>query len=81
MFYKSLVGTTQLVLIAFADVSRSVKVPVLVGSGVTYDNVEQYLDANGMIVGSHFKYGGHWANAVDPHQVKRFMEKIRELRK
>ncbi|XP_028257312.1 uncharacterized protein F13E9.13, mitochondrial isoform X2 [Parambassis ranga] len=63
------------------DVSRSVEVPVLIGSGVTYDNVERYLDANGMIVGSHFKYGGHWANAVDPHQVKRFMEKIRELRK
>ncbi|XP_076003026.1 uncharacterized protein F13E9.13, mitochondrial [Genypterus blacodes] len=63
------------------DVSQSVSIPVLVGSGVTYDNVERYLHANGMIVGSHFKTGGHWANAMDPQRVKRFMEKIHEVRK
>ncbi|XP_047435707.1 uncharacterized protein F13E9.13, mitochondrial isoform X1 [Mugil cephalus] len=62
------------------DVSQSVRIPVLIGSGVTYDNMERYLDASGMIVGSHFKYGGHWANGVDPDQVKRFMEKIHRLR-
>lgn len=54
---------------------------MLVGSGVTYDNVERYLDGNGMIIGSHFKKGGHWANAMDPEKVKRFMEKVKELRK
>ncbi|XP_078106561.1 uncharacterized protein F13E9.13, mitochondrial isoform X2 [Sander vitreus] len=63
------------------EVSQSVRIPVLIGSGVTYDNIERYLDANGMIIGSHFKQGGHWANAVDPEQVKRFMRKIHELRK
>ncbi|XP_031702470.1 uncharacterized protein F13E9.13, mitochondrial [Anarrhichthys ocellatus] len=62
------------------EVSQSVRIPVLIGSGVTYDNIERYLDAHGMIVGSHFKEGGHWANAVDPEQVKRFMGKIRDLR-
>ncbi|XP_005924079.1 uncharacterized protein F13E9.13, mitochondrial isoform X1 [Haplochromis burtoni] len=62
------------------DVSQSVGIPVLIGSGVTYDNVESYLDANAMIVGSHFKLGGHWANEVDLQQVKRFMGKIRKLR-
>ncbi|XP_069565937.1 uncharacterized protein F13E9.13, mitochondrial isoform X1 [Brachyistius frenatus] len=62
-------------------VSRSVKIPVLVGSGVTYDNIENYLDANGMIISSHFKYGGNWASAVDPDQVKRIIGKIRDLRK
>lgn len=66
---------------AFAEVSRSVRIPVLIGSGVTYDNAERYLDANGMIIGSHFKQGGHWTNAVDSERVKRFMEKIRDLRK
>lgn len=54
---------------------------MLVGSGVTDDNVESYLDANGLIIGSHFKKGGHWAHAVDPERVKRFMGKIRDLRK
>ncbi|XP_022077117.2 uncharacterized protein F13E9.13, mitochondrial isoform X1 [Acanthochromis polyacanthus] len=63
------------------DVSQSARIPVLIGSGVTYDNIELYLDAHGMIIGSHFKHGGHWANDVDPDQVKRFMEKIRYLLK
>ncbi|XP_044042425.1 uncharacterized protein F13E9.13, mitochondrial isoform X3 [Siniperca chuatsi] len=63
------------------EVSQSVRIPVLIGSGVTYDNIERYLDANGMIIGSHFKEGGHWANAVDPEQVKRLMGKIRDFRK
>lgn len=65
----------------FADVSQSVRIPVLIGSGVTYNNVEHYLSASGMIIGSHFKQGGHWANAVDLERVKRFMEKIHNLRK
>lgn len=62
------------------DVSQAVKLPVLIGSGVTYDNVEDYLTANALIIGSHFKKDGHWANAVDPERVKRFMKKIQELR-
>ncbi|TKS70384.1 hypothetical protein D9C73_004453 [Collichthys lucidus] len=63
------------------DVSQSVSIPVLIGSGVTHDNMERYLDANGMIIGSHFKEGGHWANGVDPERVKRFMGKRRDLLK
>lgn len=66
---------------AFTDVSQSVSIPVLIGSGVTHDNMERYLDANGMIIGSHFKEGGHWANGVDPERVKRFMGKRRDLLK
>ena len=65
----------------FAVVSQSVTCPVLIGSGVTYDNVEHYLEANGVIIGSHFKRGGHWANAVDAERVNRFMNKMWELRK
>lgn len=64
---------------AVADVSQSVSIPVLIGSGVTADNLQRYLDANGMIIGSHFKEGGRWANAVDPERVKRFMTKRRHL--
>ena len=61
-------------------VAQSVNIPVLIGSGVMYDNVDQYMDANGMIIGSHFKKGGHWANPVDLERVKRFMGKIQQLR-
>lgn len=66
-------------LLLHAEVSHSVRIPVLIGSGVTRDNLERYIDANGIIVGSHFKKGGHWANALDPEKVKRFMSKRREL--
>ncbi|KAM6977868.1 uncharacterized protein F13E9.13, mitochondrial [Aplochiton taeniatus] len=62
------------------EVAQSVKIPVLIGSGVTIDNVELYLNASAMIIGSHFKKGGHWANPIDPERVKRFMGKMNELR-
>ncbi|KAG9352512.1 hypothetical protein JZ751_020926 [Albula glossodonta] len=61
-------------------VAQSVRIPVLIGSGVTHDNLEHYLDASAMIIGSHFKRGGNWANPVDPERVKRFMGKMHELR-
>lgn len=61
------------------DVSQSVRIPVLIGSGVTHDNLERYIDANGVIVGSHFKEGGHWANVVDPRRVHTFMKKRNSL--
>lgn len=66
---------------ALTEVSQAVRIPVLIGSGVTYDNLERYVDANGMIIGSHFKKGGHWADAVNPQQVKRFMTKRGDLLK
>ncbi|KAF7688146.1 hypothetical protein HF521_014152 [Silurus meridionalis] len=62
------------------DVMQSVQIPVLIGSGVTHNNVEDYLQANALIIGSHFKIGGRWENSVDPDRVKRFMEKIHKLR-
>ncbi|XP_060767790.1 uncharacterized protein F13E9.13, mitochondrial isoform X3 [Neoarius graeffei] len=63
-----------------SEVMHSVRIPVLIGSGVTHDNVEDYLQANALIIGSHFKSGGLWENSVDPDTVKRFMEKIHKLR-
>lgn len=62
------------------EVSQSVRIPVLIGSGVTDDNVEHYLQASAMIIGSHFKKGGYWANGVDAERVKRFMGKMHKLR-
>lgn len=65
--------------ICLTEVTQSVRIPVLIGSGVTHDNVEQYLQANAMIIGSHFKKGGYWANGVDAERVKRFMGKMHTL--
>uniref|UniRef100_A0A8C5T4H6 BtpA family membrane complex biogenesis protein n=1 Tax=Malurus cyaneus samueli TaxID=2593467 RepID=A0A8C5T4H6_9PASS len=62
------------------EVKQAVKIPVLVGSGVTLENVRDYLDADALIIGSYFKKEGYWANAVDPDRVKKFMEYISKLR-
>ena len=50
-------------------VCKAVKIPVLVGSGVTPDNAREFSSAHGLIVGSYLKRDGHWANALDKHRV------------
>lgn len=63
-------------------VSENVSLPVLVGSGVEYDNLEIYATiSDAMIIGSWFKKDGHWASELDSDRVKRFMEKSRSIRK
>uniref|UniRef100_A0A8B9ZUG8 Uncharacterized protein n=1 Tax=Anas zonorhyncha TaxID=75864 RepID=A0A8B9ZUG8_9AVES len=62
------------------EVQHAVKIPVLIGSGVTMENVKNYVDANALIIGSYFKKGGYWANSVDPERVKKFMDHISKLR-
>ncbi len=64
-----------------ADDVRTVKaatrLPVLLGSGVTAANVAAFLaEADGVIVGSEFKRGGHWSGAVDARRVERFMRAV-----
>ncbi|XP_028596109.2 uncharacterized protein F13E9.13, mitochondrial-like isoform X3 [Podarcis muralis] len=62
------------------EVGCAVKIPVLVGSGVTLENLKNYLGANALIVGSYFKKESYWANNIDPDRVKRFMDYAAELR-
>ncbi|XP_067905451.1 uncharacterized protein F13E9.13, mitochondrial [Heterodontus francisci] len=62
-------------------VKQAVRIPVLIGSGVTVENMEQYMDADAMIIGSYFKKAGYWANEVDSERIKKFMTKMNRLRK
>ncbi|XP_015677337.1 uncharacterized protein F13E9.13, mitochondrial isoform X1 [Protobothrops mucrosquamatus] len=62
------------------EVRSAVKIPVLVGSGVTLDNVKDYLSANALIIGSHFKKDGCWENGIDLERVKRFLDYIGQVR-
>jgi len=55
-------------------------VPVLVGSGVTAENLHRYATADAVIVGSHFKSAGHWAQPVEASRVAAFMARARALR-
>jgi membrane complex biogenesis BtpA family protein len=55
--------------------------PLLVGSGVTIDNVEAILPlVDGVIVASALKRGGVWWNEVDKDRVAAFMRKAHEIR-
>lgn len=50
-------------------VSGALVVPVLVGSGLTPENLIDFAAADGFIVGSSVKQGGLWSNALDPARV------------
>jgi len=63
------------------QVKKAVKIPVLVGSGITYDNLEKYIPAaDAFIVGSYFKKDGYWENDIDFEKTKKFMQKVNKLR-
>ena len=50
------------------------QLPVFVGSGVSMENIGELLMASdGLIVGSHFKRNGHWANEIEEERVREFM--------
>jgi predicted TIM-barrel enzyme len=56
------------------------RLPILLGSGVDVDNIATFFpEADGFIIGTHFKVDGHWANTVDPKRVEGFMERVRLL--
>lgn len=57
------------------------KLPILIGSGVTLDNVGAYFPkSNGLIIGSYFKEEGQWQLPLSERRVVKFMERIKELR-
>lgn len=52
-----------------ADAARH-SLPVLVGSGITPENLRDYLPAaKAFIVGSYFKQDGLWSNPLDPARI------------
>lgn len=58
-----------------AEVADATNLPVLVGSGVTADNITQILTrASAVIVASSLKEGGVWWNPVEPGRVRAFVE-------
>ncbi|WP_116133946.1 BtpA/SgcQ family protein [Tropicimonas sp. IMCC34043] len=61
------------------EVGAATHLPLLVGSGVSEDNVLDILArTSGAIVASSLKEGGVWWNPVEPARVRRFMERVRE---
>jgi membrane complex biogenesis BtpA family protein len=59
-------------------IKSATDLPVVVGSGVTLDNVGWILSiCEGVIVASSLKREGVWWNEVDPDRVQRFMDRAR----
>ena len=58
-------------------VKTATNLPVLVGSGVNFDNVLEYLPVvDALIIGSYFKKDGYWANDIASDKVKALMDKV-----
>jgi predicted TIM-barrel enzyme len=59
-------------------VSAAAGIATLVGSGITAQNLENYRQADALIVGSSVKRDGYWANPVD---AARACEIVRNFRR
>ena len=64
------------------EVKRATRLPVILGSGVTADNLARFApEADAFIVGSEFKRGGDWTARVDAKRVRRFVRALAEIRR
>jgi predicted TIM-barrel enzyme len=52
---------------------------VFVGSGVTAENLAEYEEADGFIVGSSAKKGGVWSDPVDAGRARALGKAFRAL--
>jgi len=51
------------------------KLPVLIGSGMTADNIQDYLPlADGFIVGSYFRKNAKFLEKLEPERLNKFMK-------
>lgn len=80
---KSTGDSTDLEELTMIHENRSkLKLPILVGSGVTKENLLNYTElADALIIGSYFKHDGHWANDLSSERLCDFMEHFEETLK
>jgi len=61
-------------------VRKQCKLPILIGSGITVNNLEKYFDhADAFIVGTYFKKDGNWKNELDVERIKSLVELFEKL--
>ncbi|XP_043501854.1 uncharacterized protein F13E9.13, mitochondrial [Polistes fuscatus] len=61
------------------EVKKVAKGPVLIGSGVSIENIDHYKSSDAVIVGTSFKVNGNWENAVSKNKVHDFMTKLEKI--
>lgn len=71
----------EILLDDLIEAKKHSSLPVLTGSGITADNLENYWQlADGFIVGSFFKQDGIWSNSLSAERISLFMQKVAALR-
>lgn len=69
-------------LILLHEQRPKLDIPIIIGSGVTAENLPNYNGvADALIIGSHFKVGGHWENELCGDRISDFMERFYEILK
>lgn len=58
---------------------KNSRIPVIVGSGITPENLIEYDCADAVIVGSSMKYDGAWDNPINPEQLKAMVEAKKKI--
>lgn len=63
------------------EVHGKISLPILIGSGVTLENLEDYYSkSDALIIGSYFKDQGNWERDIDRTRVREFMKAVAKLR-
>jgi predicted TIM-barrel enzyme len=63
------------------QVRESVKIPVLIGSGITTENLHEYYNsADLFIVGSYIKKEGYWKNKMDVERIDKLVTEFERLK-
>ena len=63
------------------SVGKAVNCPVMIGSGLTFANMEKYWDlADGFIIGSYLKIDGLWSNDLDAERCRLLMDLVTKLK-
>lgn len=63
------------------EINGKLRLPILIGSGVTLDNLDDYFSkSHGIIIGSYFKKDGRWDSEISEERIGKFMEKVQKLR-
>ncbi len=70
---------SQTPISAIKEAREVVSLPIFAGSGVTLENVLDTLEvADGIIIGSYFKYDNNVFNPVEKNRVVEFMKEVRK---
>ena len=63
----------------FENARTSMSLPVVLGSGVTPENVKDFSTAQALIVGSYFKEGGFWRNDLCRDRIDSLVLAVKDV--